>query len=120
LLDSTRKEPPNQCIRIRKDPDQGKKKNLELDWYSEERLDADPRRCFFFLVLFGSCAPDLPFPLELNIPALRSRSRGAEITLPPGGGAQVTNCGSGSGSFLFIKDFEKLYRKKTWWIKKFL
>ncbi len=37
-------------------------------------------------------------------------SRGAEIKLPPGAGAEFTNCGS--GSFLFIKDLQKFYRKK--------
>jgi hypothetical protein len=37
-----------------------------------------------------------------------AKSRGAEIKLPPGAGAEITDCGSGSsfgfGSFLFIKD----------------
>jgi hypothetical protein len=38
---------------------------------------------------------------------LRSRSREAEIKLPPGAGAEITNCGS--SSFLFFKDLKKLY-----------
>jgi hypothetical protein len=41
-----------------------------------------------------------------------AESRGAEIKLPPGAGAEITNCGSGSssGSFLnlFIKDLQKI------------
>jgi hypothetical protein len=36
------------------------------------------------------------------------RSRGAEIKFPPGAGAEITNCGSGSCPFLFTTDF---YRK---------
>ncbi len=47
---------------------------------------------------------------------------GAEIKLPPGAGAKLTNCSSGSGSssgsFLFIKGLKKFYRKKLWLIKK--
>jgi hypothetical protein len=39
------------------------------------------------------------------------RNRRAEIKLPPGAGAEITNCGS--GFFLFIKDLKKCYRKKT-------
>jgi hypothetical protein len=41
----------------------------------------------------------------------------AEIKLPPGAPAQIKNCGSGSGSgscsgsFLFITDLKKFYRK---------
>jgi hypothetical protein len=38
-----------------------------------------------------------------------AESRGAEIKLPPGAGAEIANCGSGSGSFLFIKDAKKFY-----------
>ncbi len=38
------------------------------------------------------------------------RSQGAEITLPPGAGAEIMNCGS--GSFLFTTDLKKFYRKK--------
>jgi hypothetical protein len=41
---------------------------------------------------------------------LRSRSRGDEIKLPPGAGAEITNCGS--GSFLFTPDLKKFYFKK--------
>jgi hypothetical protein len=48
----------------------------------------------------------------------RSRySRGAEIKLPTGAGAEITNCNSGSGSssgsssFLFTSDLEKFYLK---------
>ncbi len=45
-----------------------------------------------------------------------AESRGAEIKLPPGDGAGITYCGSGSSSgsgyFLFIKDLMKMYRKK--------
>ncbi len=35
-------------------------------------------------------------------------------------GAEITNCGScsSSGTFLFIKDLEKFYRKKSWLLKK--
>jgi hypothetical protein len=36
---------------------------------------------------------------------------GAENKLPPGAGAEITNCGSSSGSFLFITDLKKFYRK---------
>jgi hypothetical protein len=45
---------------------------------------------------------------------LRSRSRGAEIKLPPGAGAgaEITNCVS--GSFLFIKDLKKFYIKVSY------
>jgi hypothetical protein len=43
----------------------------------------------------------------------------AEIKLTPGAGAEITNCGSGSGSFLFIKDLKKFYRKKSWLQKRF-
>jgi hypothetical protein len=39
-------------------------------------------------------------------------SQGAEIKFSPRHGAKITNCGSGSGSFLFIKDVKKFYRKK--------
>jgi hypothetical protein len=41
---------------------------------------------------------------------LRSRSRAAEIKLPPGAGAEIKNSGSSSdfGSFPFIKDFKKI------------
>jgi hypothetical protein len=55
-----------------------------------------------------------------------AESRGAEIKLPPGAGAEITNCGSGSGfssgsgSFLVIKDSKKFYRKKSWLQEKFL
>ncbi len=56
-----------------------------------------------------------------------AESQGAEIKLPPGGGAgvEITNCGSGSSSgsfesFLFIQDVKKFYRKKSWLLKKFL
>jgi hypothetical protein len=44
-----------------------------------------------------------------------AESRGAEIKLPPGAGAEITNCGSGfrssSGSFLFIEDVNKCIKK---------
>jgi hypothetical protein len=43
---------------------------------------------------------------------------GAEIKLPRGAGADITNCGS--GSFIFIKDLKKFYRKKSWLLKKVL
>jgi hypothetical protein len=45
---------------------------------------------------------------------------GAEIKLPPGDGAEITKCGSSSGSFLFTTDLKKLYRKKSWLLKKLL
>jgi hypothetical protein len=35
----------------------------------------------------------------------------AEIKFSPGAGAKITNCGSGSGSCLFIEDLKKIYRK---------
>ncbi len=35
---------------------------------------------------------------------LWSRSRGVEIKLPPGARTEIMNCGSGSSSFLFIKE----------------
>ncbi len=41
-----------------------------------------------------------------------AESRGAEIKLPPGAGAEITNFGSGSS--LFIKDSKKFYLKKLW------
>jgi hypothetical protein len=46
-------------------------------------------------------------------PVLRSRSRGAEIKLPPVAVAEIVNCvsSSGSGSFLFAIDLKKFYRK---------
>jgi hypothetical protein len=53
----------------------------------------------------------------LQSPVLRSRSRGAEIKLPPGAGPEITNCGSGcgsgssSGSFLFTTDLKKNIEK---------
>jgi hypothetical protein len=47
-----------------------------------------------------------------------AESRGAEIKLPPGAGAEITN--SGSGSILFLIDLKKFYRKKSWLLKKFL
>ncbi len=51
------------------------------------------------------------------------RSRGAEIKLSPGAGAgvEITYCGSGSnsGSFLFIKNLKKFYRKKIMVAKEF-
>jgi hypothetical protein len=39
---------------------------------------------------------------------------GAEIKLPPGAGAEITNCGSGSssGSFLIIKDLKEILLTK--------
>ncbi len=42
-----------------------------------------------------------------------AESRGAEIKLPPGAGAEITNWGPGSGfgSFLFTTDLKKFYRK---------
>jgi hypothetical protein len=40
----------------------------------------------------------------------KAKSRGAEIKLPPGAGAETMNCGS--SFFLFIKDLKKFYRKK--------
>jgi hypothetical protein len=49
------------------------------------------------------------------LPVLGSRSRGAEIKMPPGAGArtEITNSGSGSGSssgsLLFIEDLKKFY-----------
>ncbi len=43
-------------------------------------------------------------------PVLWSRSRGVEIRLHPGAGAEIINCGS--GSFLFITDLKKFYTKK--------
>ncbi len=46
----------------------------------------------------------------LSVLQSRSQSRGAEIKLPLGAGAVITNCGS--GSFLFLNDFKKFYRKK--------
>jgi hypothetical protein len=39
-------------------------------------------------------------PLALK-EVVRSRSRGAEIKLPPGAGGEITNCGSGSSSGSF-------------------
>jgi hypothetical protein len=45
--------------------------------------------------------------------AERSRKK-----LPPGAGAEITNCGS--GSFLFITDLKKFYRKKSWLLNKIL
>jgi hypothetical protein len=45
-------------------------------------------------------------------------SRGAEIEMPPGAGAEITNCGS--GSFLFITDLKKFIEKKSWLTNKFL
>jgi hypothetical protein len=38
-------------------------------------------------------------------------SRGAEIKLPPGAGAEITNFGSGSFLFTGTTDFKKFYRK---------
>jgi hypothetical protein len=38
-----------------------------------------------------------------------AESRGAEIKLPPGDGAEIRTCGS--GSFLFTTDLKKFYRK---------
>jgi hypothetical protein len=47
-----------------------------------------------------------------------AESRGADIQLPPGAGAEITNCDV--GSFLFINDFKKFYRKISWFLNKFL
>jgi hypothetical protein len=48
---------------------------------------------------------------------LWSRSRGAEIKLPPGTGVEITNCGS--GSFLFTTDVRIFFiEKKSWFLKK--
>jgi hypothetical protein len=38
-----------------------------------------------------------------------AESRGAEIKLPPGAGAEITHLGS--GSFLFTTDLKKFYLK---------
>ncbi len=42
------------------------------------------------------------------------RAEEPKLKLPPGAGAEITNCGSGSnsGSFLFIKDLKNFYLKK--------
>ncbi len=52
------------------------------------------------------------------------RAEEPKLILPPGAGAEpkITNCGSGSGSgsFLFIKDLKKFVEKKSWLLKKFL
>jgi hypothetical protein len=50
------------------------------------------------------------FPLSVK-QCCGTESRGAEIKLPPGAGAEITNCGSGS-FFLFTTDFKKFYWKK--------
>ncbi len=49
------------------------------------------------------------FLLSVNL-CCGAESRGAKIKLPPGAGAEITNCGS--GSFLFTTDFKKLYCKE--------
>ncbi len=38
---------------------------------------------------------------------LGSQSLGAETKLPPGAGAEITNC----GSFLFIKELKRKFKK---------
>jgi hypothetical protein len=40
-----------------------------------------------------------------------SESRGADIELLSGAGAEITNCGSSSGSILFTTNLKKLYLK---------
>ncbi len=40
-----------------------------------------------------------------------AEGRGAEIKLPPGPGAEITNCVF--GSFLFIRDLKNFYRTKV-------
>jgi hypothetical protein len=54
--------------------------------------------------------------LENFFASLAEMETRAEIKLPPGAGAEITN--RGSGSFLFIKDFKKFYRRKSWLLKK--
>jgi hypothetical protein len=46
-----------------------------------------------------------------------AESRGVETKLPPGTGAEITNCGS--ASFLFTTDLTKFYRKISWLLTKF-
>jgi hypothetical protein len=56
------------------------------------------------------------YPTLLAMLRTGAESRGAEFKLPPPrAGAEITNCGSGfrstSGSFLFIEDVNKFYKK---------
>jgi hypothetical protein len=61
----------------------------------------------------GSAAQVPVYHLTAVTPSavLWSRSQGAEIELPPGAGAEIINCGS--GSFLFVTDVKKFYTKKS-------
>jgi hypothetical protein len=52
---------------------------------------------------------------EINFHPQHSCGAGAEINLPPGAGAEITNCSA--GSFFLSKKF---FRKLSWMLKKFL
>jgi hypothetical protein len=64
----------------------------------------------FWIKVFAECTVPV-FPDQCC--GAGAESRGAEIKLPPEAEAEITNCGSGSssGSFLFITDLKKFYRK---------
>ncbi len=102
-------------IHIKKHNVAGKSSCQPLPLTQPCKWRSDALFSFFFILSMGQVAI-LPMLAGVGKAVLWSRSRGAEIKVPPE--AEITNCGS--SSFLFTTDLKKFYRKKSWMLKNFL